>query len=82
MNNMLVNELGFEKYTTNKQLFYCGWLPEGDCIEVIFGNNVEINYVNAKNNYAKLTQFKKDVDVKFLKRYLTSLILVLDREDK
>ena len=82
MDKALVEELGFEKYTTKNQVFYCGWLESGDCIEVIFGDKVEVNFVNSRNNYAKLCQFKKEIDVGFLKRYLTQLILVLNREGK
>jgi len=77
MDKTLIDELGFQKYSTKEQIYYCGWLPKGDCIEVLVKDSIDVNFVSVKNNYAKLTEFKKDVDLGFLKRYLTSLVLVL-----
>lgn len=79
MDDMLVNKLGFEKYSTKSKTFYCGYLSNGDCVEVIISDKIDVNFVSFKNNYAKLCEFKKEIDVGFLKRYLTSLILAFDR---
>lgn len=79
MDKTMRDELGFEKYSTNNKIYYCGYLKNGDCVEVVVGDKIDVNFVNFKNNYAKLCEFKKDVDAGFLKRYLTSLILVLNR---
>ena len=76
MDNVLITELGFQKYSTKTQVYYCGWLPKGDCIEVIVNDKIEVNFVNTKNNYARLCQFKKEVDLQFLKMYLSNLVLV------
>ena len=79
MDGMLINELGFEKYSTKNKIYYCGYFKSGDCVEVVVSDKIDVNFVNFKNNYAKLCEFKKEIDVGFLKRYLTSLILAFDR---
>lgn len=79
MDKTIRDDLGFEKYSTNNKIYYCGYLKNGDCVEVVVGDKIDVNFVNFKNNYAKLCEFKKDVELGFLKRYLTSLILVLNR---
>ena len=70
----ILKDLGFEKADTKIGMFFYGYLDNGSCIEVKVNEFIDIYFVSAMCKECRLTQFSKDVNVDFLKGYMTDII--------
>ena len=67
--------VGFKKEVTCLGTYYYKELKDGACLEIIKKDRVEVSYI--KGLYmAKLTEFKRNVNLVFFKTYIDKLVAV------
>ena len=73
----VLKDLGFENGITKVGRFYYGYLENGACLEIKVNEFVDIYFVSSTCKECRLTQFAKDVNVEFFKKYMTDIIYAL-----
>lgn len=73
----ILTDFGFTRQVTKNGVYFYGYLESSGCLEVKIKDFVDIYYVSAAAKECQLTQFSKDINLEFFKRYMDKLISAL-----